>query len=73
MELCEWNPEYDVAATLPSSPGDCQNEATLRVRDWHLCQRCADLPTFKRYKQNQLRSQHESSPSDRDTPTYSTR
>jgi hypothetical protein len=49
-ELCEWDPIRDSAA---EEAGGCQNEATLSVGgngDWHLCENCAALPFFDRYR-----------------------
>lgn len=51
-ELCEWNP----ATNEPALFGDgehigCCNEATIsvgRVKNWHLCSSCAELPHFRR-------------------------
>lgn len=49
-ELCEWNPE----AGRGSYEGEgCPNPAAVSVGhqgSWHLCDSCAALPRFKRYK-----------------------
>jgi hypothetical protein len=49
-ERCEWDPDRDSAAE--ESDG-CRNEATLSVGadgNWHLCESCAALPAFDRYR-----------------------
>lgn len=57
MELCEWNPIDDKPAEYLSSVADsrtgCKNEATVCVGvkvNWHLCQSCAGLPAFNKYR-----------------------
>lgn len=54
-ELCEWDPARERPALDDPRQG-CLNEATVCVgRDglWHLCESCADLPYFKRYKRRE--------------------
>lgn len=53
MGRCEW----DRDANEPALVGEkgCANEAVYRVGDYHLCEACADLPRFKRYKKNPLK------------------
>lgn len=48
---CEWNPETNAPAYI----FDKHHAAALfcvgaRGESWHLCQKCADLPRFKRKK-----------------------
>lgn len=58
MSYCEWNPEEDKPAechlTNPEeSHIGCKNEATIAVGangQWHLCESCAKLPRFKRFR-----------------------
>lgn len=50
MGQCEWNPTHKRAAYLGES---CRKEATVSLGasgQWHLCEDCARLPEFKRYK-----------------------
>lgn len=60
---CEWNPVFNILSTEPLEEGDCPNEATWRVGhdgQYHLCDSCAALPFFKRYKSRaRLRQQDE--------------
>ncbi len=47
---CEWNPFTNLPAT---SPHGCPNEATVALGakgEWHLCEQCAALPRFARYR-----------------------
>lgn len=59
-ERCEWNPEANSPAEAEHwrrigvrSPG-CANPAVWSVgagtNNWHLCESCAALPRFKRYR-----------------------
>ena len=61
MSLCEWNPEKNrpsqyLTGRIYSRSGKtdgCQNEATVCVGyngKWHLCESCASLPIFKKYR-----------------------
>lgn len=61
MSLCEWNPERDEpAVTLnehsffgPTEHQGCPNEATVSIGRngrWHLCESCAVLPRFERFR-----------------------
>lgn len=63
MSLCEWDPEHSRPAQITfSNPNGClkteehhgcQNEARISVgRDgkWHLCEMCAALPVFDKFK-----------------------
>jgi hypothetical protein len=59
MERCEWDPERDrPAQTLPPDVElGCRNEATVSVGGdgaWHLCDFCAAMPRFARYKSRRL-------------------
>jgi hypothetical protein len=50
METCEWNPATNGPANLRET-GNCTNQATVSVSsNFHLCERCAALPKFKRFK-----------------------
>lgn len=58
VELCEWDPERDEPAL--QSPGGarfgCRRPATVSVGAdgrWHLCDSCAALPEFKRYRKRE--------------------
>lgn len=51
MERCEYNPKAGRARL--GDEDACSNEATLCVGHkglWRLCQRCAALPQFNRFK-----------------------
>ena len=57
MELCEWNPEKNTdAVSLADGTGyeGCGKEATVSVgsgmNNYHLCDSCAELPRFNRFK-----------------------
>ena len=54
-EECEWNPEMNRAKYEGES---CHNQAVFVLGNgkWHLCQYCADLENFKRFKKKPLRS-----------------
>jgi len=54
---CDWNPDKnEPSAYITGGYGPtngCQNEATQRVgsvKVWHLCDNCAALPAFKKYR-----------------------
>lgn len=60
-EYCEWNPERGTPATMERTDGTrspwvrhgCPQEATVslgRGGNWHLCETCATLPAFRRYR-----------------------
>ena len=57
VELCEWDPEH----SKPGYTGQgvhigCQNPATWSIGkypNWHLCDSCAALPEFKRYRKRE--------------------
>lgn len=52
-EPCEWNPKHRMESVEPPGDGDCPNEATIclgRYGEWHVCEACAALPEFKRFK-----------------------
>lgn len=56
-ELCFWNPKKNQPAYFTNQKtGDtdgCQNEAVLCIGSktvWHLCESCAALPAFKRFR-----------------------
>jgi len=52
-ERCEWNPKFGGPSSDPIAWGDCENQATVclgRTTSWHLCDSCAALPEFKRFK-----------------------
>ncbi len=72
MEHCEWDPENDALAVmacpqlhLPAQ--GCTNEATVSLgtgrKNIHLCESCAALPRFKRFRRRvgigSARSSHE--------------
>ena len=49
-ELCDWDPKRDIPAW-----GDdgCKNPAVWSVgvkENWHLCETCAALPQFKKFR-----------------------
>lgn len=49
MDPCEWNPEENRAAF----ENECHDHATVIVGadgDWRLCEKCAALPEFKRFR-----------------------
>ena len=48
---CDWNPVFGRAALTPSVESDCRNLAKVSLGNgkWHLCERCAALPRFKRF------------------------
>jgi len=60
MNKCEWNPEANESACATYDSNNyvenhygCQNEATIMVGangQWHLCESCAKLPKFKRFR-----------------------
>lgn len=54
MSECEWNPATGTAANMDDPT---HGVATVSVGDgkWHLCESCAALPQFKRYKKMPLR------------------
>lgn len=60
---CEWDPARDAPA-LGDGTG-CPNEATISVGaagEWHLCERCASLPRFGRFRvRRQLNTDEETS------------
>lgn len=52
-ETCEWHPIEKRAANSGNDPGSCTRIARVCVGKngaWHLCERCAVLPEFKRFK-----------------------
>lgn len=52
MILCDWNPKYSVVSGV-TSDGACKNPAEIsigRYGIYHLCESCAKLPKFKRFK-----------------------
>lgn len=52
-ERCEYNPIMLTLSHDPPAEGDCPNDATLCVGaygEWHLCDSCAKLEEFKRFK-----------------------
>lgn len=57
QEMCEWNPDAGRAA-FSNEQGHAP--ATILVGrgspNWHLCESCAALPRFARYKKRPLRS-----------------
>ena len=53
VELCEYNPVAGNASYGGQMEGDCLNEATVCLGNnpsWHLCESCAGLPRFKRFR-----------------------
>lgn len=55
VDLCEYNPRLKVASYGGQVAGDCPNEAVICVGknpSWHLCESCAALPRFKRFRRN---------------------
>lgn len=55
-ERCEWNPRFNEPSSEPQAPGDCENNAAVcvgRSPTWHLCESCAALPRFKRFRVRQ--------------------
>jgi len=53
IQLCEYNPKHKCPAFDPRDEGDCENQASIRVGPWHLCQSCSSLPEFTRYKKRE--------------------
>ena len=53
---CEWDPERN----RPSYRGEDSHAVAVLVvggkGQWHLCESCADLPKFRRFKRQPLRS-----------------
>lgn len=52
-ETCEYNPSAKRAAYSGDDPGSCQHIARVCVGAkgaWHLCNKCAALPEFKRFR-----------------------
>ena len=52
-ELCEFNPKITKASYGGHVDGDCTNEATVCLGSrpsWHLCDSCAALPFFSRFR-----------------------
>lgn len=52
-ERCEWNPIFHTPAADDTADSNCPNYATLSVGasgQWHLCDSCAALPAFKRFR-----------------------
>jgi hypothetical protein len=52
MEICEFNPILNEAAT-GKHPDDCKNEAVWSVgrkNNYHVCDSCVKLPYFRRYR-----------------------
>lgn len=50
MALCEWDPDSDRLATVDEG---CGNDAVVSVGadgQFHLCESCAGLPVFNRYR-----------------------
>lgn len=53
IELCEYNPVTADASYGGRAEGDCPNEASVclgKDPSWHLCESCAALPRFKRFR-----------------------
>jgi hypothetical protein len=51
-ERCDWDEKRNAPATARHG---CKNPAVLSVgaslaNNWHLCERCAALPRFKRFR-----------------------
>ena len=58
-EVCEWNPTLQKPAVTGNEPTDCKNEARVSIGakasdNWHLCESCAALPAFKKYRHREL-------------------
>lgn len=52
-EPCDYNPLRKEAGYGGKVEGDCPNEATVSLGvkpNWHLCESCASLPAFKRFR-----------------------
>lgn len=52
-ERCEFNPVANNASYGGAMEGDCENEATVCLGtnpSWHVCDSCAALPRFSRYR-----------------------
>lgn len=52
-ETCEWNPVEKRGAYTGNDSGACKRVARICVGasgTWHLCETCAALPEFKRFK-----------------------
>jgi hypothetical protein len=55
IERCEWDPEHNMPARDLTGRyfSGCTNEATQsvgRAENWHLCDSCAALPRFKKFR-----------------------
>jgi hypothetical protein len=55
IELCEWDPERSMPACEVGGKyySGCKNEANQsvgRAENWHLCDSCAALPRFKKFR-----------------------
>lgn len=51
VNTCEWDPQNDCEATVANG---CQSQATVSLGrgKWHLCDSCAGLPRFRRYRRH---------------------
>lgn len=52
-KTCEWNPVDGREAQIGDDPGACRRIARVYLGAngaWHLCEKCAALPNFKRFK-----------------------
>ncbi len=54
MSTCEWDPERDRLAQVlsPDIELGCKNQATTSIGNgaYHMCDSCAALPRFSRYR-----------------------
>lgn len=52
-ERCEYNPKFQRPSTDPPSEGDCPNRSAICLGHegkWHVCESCAALPEFNKYR-----------------------
>lgn len=51
MNPCEWDPRIQKVGDVVEMPEqECPNEATISVGGFHVCESCAALPVFKRFR-----------------------
>lgn len=49
-DACEWNPETNQAAEDWEVHGEARWVVGTGKNNWHLCDKCKELPKFKRFK-----------------------
>lgn len=53
-EQCEWNPTLNAAASSDDAPHGDAVWCVGAQGQWHLCDSCAQLPRFARFKKTRL-------------------